>query len=123
MNTLPDGTSELIERLDEQPPLVPDELTQYILGKSGQGSSDPRVTRLISLAGQRFISAVVNETLQLCKTRETASKRQLKQGGYVEKRVLMTEDLSKALKEYGVHLRRPQFYLDDDSRVETSAPK
>jgi transcription initiation factor TFIID subunit 10 len=122
MNALPEGTSDLLERLDEQPPLVPDELTQYILCKSGQGSSDLRVTRIVSLAGQRFISAVLNETLQLCKTRLTASKRQLKQGGYVEKRELMTEDLAKALKEYGVHLSRPQYYLDDDSKVE-GAPK
>lgn len=64
---LPEGTSELLELLDEQAPLVgahacmahrpppscfsadfcvsqvPDELTQYILRKAGQDVADPRM--------------------------------------------------------------------------------
>ena len=65
MASLPEGTDELLERLDEQPTLVrrtawkdaepcgippftdrhsqvPDELTQYIMRKNGQDSTDLR---------------------------------------------------------------------------------
>mmetsp|Transcript_2130 Transcript_2130/g.5403 ORF Transcript_2130/g.5403 Transcript_2130/m.5403 type:complete len:120 (+) Transcript_2130:50-409(+) len=113
MTSLPDGTLQLLQQLDEQPPLVPDELTQYLMRRSGQDCKDPKLVRLISLAAQRFIAEVVHDSLQLCKARlGSANKKQLKAAGYRDKRVLTIEDLSKALKEFGVTVRQPPYMVD-----------
>ncbi|GFH23969.1 uncharacterized protein HaLaN_21675, partial [Haematococcus lacustris] len=99
---LPDGTEALLEQLDEQPVLVPDELTQHLMRKSGQDCQDARLVRLVGLAAQRFIAEVVHDSLQLYKARlGTASKKNLKDAGYRHtRRVLTTEDVAKALKEW-----------------------
>ncbi|KAJ9514832.1 hypothetical protein QJQ45_028502 [Haematococcus lacustris] len=101
---LPDGTEALLEQLDEQPVLVPDELTQHLMRKSGQDCQDARLVRLVGLAAQRFIAEVVHDSLQLYKARlGTASKKNLKDAGYRHtRRVLTTEDVAKALKEVRV---------------------
>ncbi|KAL6759520.1 transcription initiation factor TFIID 23-30kDa subunit-domain-containing protein [Haematococcus lacustris] len=111
---LPDGTEALLEQLDEQPVLVPDELTQHLMRKSGQDCQDARLVRLVGLAAQRFIAEVVHDSLQLYKARlGTASKKNLKDAGYRHtRRVLTTEDVAKALKEFGVAIRLPTYLVD-----------
>uniref|UniRef100_A0A7R9VN70 Transcription initiation factor TFIID subunit 10 n=1 Tax=Chlamydomonas euryale TaxID=1486919 RepID=A0A7R9VN70_9CHLO len=111
--TVPDGTGELLERLDEQSQLVPDELAQYMLRKNGQDPADPRITRLVSLAAQRFIAEVVHDSLQICKARLGAmTKTKLRQAGYKDRRILVTDDLAKALQEMGVNVSKPPYYVD-----------
>mmetsp|Transcript_15972 Transcript_15972/g.34509 ORF Transcript_15972/g.34509 Transcript_15972/m.34509 type:complete len:124 (-) Transcript_15972:1088-1459(-) len=119
MAGFPEGAQALLEQLEDQPPLVPDELTQYLMRRTGQDCKDPRVVRLVSLAGQRFIAAVVHDSLQLCKARlGSTTKRQLKQAGYKDRRVLTSDDLSKALREYGVNLRQAPYYVDTVKKEE-----
>ncbi|KAF5835040.1 transcription initiation factor TFIID 23-30kDa subunit-domain-containing protein [Dunaliella salina] len=111
--SLPEGTAQLLDQLDDQPPLVPDELTQYLMRKSGQDCKDPRLVRLTSLAAQRFIAEVIWDSLQLCKARLGSSNRkQLKAAGYKDKRVLTSEDLSKALADFGVTHQRSPYIVD-----------
>ncbi|MCO5561205.1 hypothetical protein L7F22_014826 [Adiantum nelumboides] len=59
-------------------PVIPDELAQYYLNRSGFQCPDLRVTRLISIATQKFISEIVNDAFQLCKLRQTAPMRERK---------------------------------------------
>ncbi|KAG1675590.1 hypothetical protein FOA52_014178 [Chlamydomonas sp. UWO 241] len=119
---LPEGTSELLELLDEQAPLVPDELTQYILRKAGQDVADPRIVRLVSLAGQRFLAEVIHDSLQICKSRLSATtKNKLRAAGFKDRRVLTPDDLAKALREFGINVNKPPYYVDTDKDGDAAA--
>mmetsp|Transcript_6983 Transcript_6983/g.11870 ORF Transcript_6983/g.11870 Transcript_6983/m.11870 type:complete len:139 (+) Transcript_6983:180-596(+) len=120
MAKLPEGSAALLERLEEQPNLVPDELTRHLMRRSGQDCHDPKLVRLVSLAAQRFIGLAIFDSLQLCKARlGTASKKQLKAVGLKDKRVLTTEDLGKALKDFGITVRPWPYMLDVTGATKT----
>eukprot|EP00798_Chlamydomonas_sp_ICE-L_P015521 gene15521-21609_t len=102
--SMPSGAYELLEAVEEQPLTVPDELTTYLMRKSGVDPKDPKLVKLVSLAAQRFIAATVHDSIQLCKARlSSTTKRQLKVSGYKDRLVLTTEDLSRGLRECGVN--------------------
>jgi transcription initiation factor TFIID subunit 10 len=70
--------------------------------------------RLISLAGQRFIAEVIHDALQLSKARlSSASRPNLRKAGLATRRVLTPDDLSKALKDIGVSLHKPLYFVDN----------
>lgn len=64
--------------------------------------------RLISLAAQKFIADITNDALQHCKMRGAGqcSKKAPKDKKYV----LTTEDLTSALSEYGIQVKKPAYY-------------
>ncbi|KAG7276344.1 hypothetical protein CRUP_032399 [Coryphaenoides rupestris] len=65
--------------------------------------------RLISLASQKFISDIANDALQYCKMKGTASgssRNKTKDKKYT----LTMEDLSPALTEYGVNVKKPYYF-------------
>lgn len=68
----------------------------------------PRI-RLISLAAQKFISDVANDALQHCKTR--SSHQASKQKGKDRRFTLTMEDLAPALAEYGISVKKPQYFV------------
>eukprot|EP00850_Spirogloea_muscicola_P015229 SM000115S23908 [mRNA] locus=s115:169830:171286:- [translate_table: standard] len=86
----------------------------------GEASQAPEAaaqpqTRLISVAAQKFISELASDSLQYCKIRQSAaSKDKLGKGLQTKDKrlVLTTEDLALALKEYGVNVRRQDYYAD-----------
>eukprot|EP00250_Pteridium_aquilinum_P006500 c16408_g1_i1 orf=292-690(+) len=105
-------------------PVIPDELAEYYLNRSGFQCPDLRVTRLISIATQKFISEIVNDAFQLCKLRQTGPMREKKDKQSKEKRfVLTTEDLTLALKEYGVNIKRQEYYTDSPVEGVSSSSK
>ncbi|KAH7296062.1 hypothetical protein KP509_26G007500 [Ceratopteris richardii] len=59
-------------------PVIPDELAEYYLNRSGFDCPDLRVKRMISIATQKFISEIVNDAFQLCKLRQTAPLKEKK---------------------------------------------
>ncbi len=78
---------------------------QHALRKSGYDCHDKRTLRLVSLAAQKFLAGVLDEAVNVHKRRKLAPAQHLKAEGYnvKDKRVvLITEDLSEALKEVGV---------------------
>ena len=87
---------------------IPDSVTLHYLNSAGFESSDPRVVRLISLAAQKFVSDVVNDALQHCKVRNSAggTKKQVKD----RKFTLSLEDLTPALAEYGISVKKPHYF-------------
>lgn len=80
-------------------------------------AQDPGLVRLVSLAAQRFLFVVMNDTLQLCKRRVKAEEQRAakarKQGGQMAGEwALTTEDLSNALREHGINYKLPPYFLD-----------
>ena len=84
-------------------PQVPDAVTQYYMGLSGFQCTDARVTRLASLAAQKFIADLTNDALRVCKARQQGK------GGRL---VLTTEDLAQSARDYGIHIRKPAYFAD-----------
>ncbi len=80
-------------------------MTQYFLAQSGYQCTDPRVTRIASLATHKFVADLTNDALRHCKTRHQGKGRL----------VLTTEDLSQSAREYGIHLRKPAYFADAPS--------
>lgn len=109
--------AELLDMMDEWKPIIPDEVTDYYLQRAGFDTSDVRVKRLLALATQRFISSISADAFQYARTRTAAGPggRSNASGSSRAKdrtrTVLTMEDLSAALKEYGVGSDRAQYYL------------
>ncbi|GFR50205.1 hypothetical protein Agub_g12382 [Astrephomene gubernaculifera] len=125
---LPASTEQVYSGLVEAPLVVPPQLVQYYMRKSGQGpvlynisaddrecNEDMRLTQVVSLASQRFLATVLHDALQYHKMKRSAGVKAMKEAGVDPKdkrRVLRTDDLAQALQEYGVTLRNPPYYVD-----------
>ncbi|KAG0613697.1 hypothetical protein M758_6G122800 [Ceratodon purpureus] len=105
---------DFLHSLNDYTPTIPDELVEHYLSRSGFQCPDTRVTRLVSIATQKFVGEIASDALQYCKIRQSQIAKDKK--GHVqakEKRlVLTTEDLSLALREYGVNLQRQEYFAD-----------
>ncbi|KAM0786631.1 hypothetical protein ACM66B_002083 [Microbotryomycetes sp. NB124-2] len=107
--------SQLLESMDEWKPIIPDEVTDFYLQRAGFETDDVRVKRLLALATQRFVSSVASDAFQYARARSSTSSK--KDGGQSKSKanrartVLTMEDLSAALKEYGVDASRSAYYL------------
>lgn len=115
MDKLPEGTDELLTMLEDYQPTVPEELTQHYMCRSGEECSDPKLTRLVSLAGQRFIAKILHETLQLAKKSAEGQSRAAGQSkrdrSKREKLVLTTSDLTAALEEHGINAKKALYHI------------
>ncbi|KAL9239801.1 hypothetical protein vseg_014087 [Gypsophila vaccaria] len=104
---------ELLSSLMDYSPTVPDELVEHYLAKSGFHSPDLRLIRLVSVATQKFISEVATDALQHCKARQSSIVKDKRDKQQKDKRLILTmEDLSKALREYGVNLKHQEYFAD-----------
>ncbi|GAB6029079.1 Transcription initiation factor TFIID subunit 10 [Chamberlinius hualienensis] len=102
--------ADFLLQLEDYTPTIPDAVTAYYLNASGFEASDPRLVRLVSMAAQKFISDVANDALQHCKMRGTSGGSSKKTGK--DKRYTLTlEDLTPALKEYGINVKKPPYFV------------
>ncbi|CAJ0827918.1 7106_t:CDS:2 [Entrophospora sp. SA101] len=92
---------------DKLEPLIPDSVTEYFLTRSGFSCDDDRIMRLMSIATQKFIADIATDAFQYCKIRQQSRKNFGKQRN---KTVLTLEDLSAALSEYGINVKKPDYY-------------
>ncbi|CAG2106951.1 unnamed protein product [Medioppia subpectinata] len=98
---------DFLHHLEDYTPTIPDAVTVHYLNTSGFETSDPRIVRLISVAAQKFISDVVNDALQHCKMRGAGQSKKTSK----DKRYTLTmEDLSPALAEYGINVKKPHYF-------------
>ena len=71
-----------------------------------------QVTRLISLAAQKFISDISYEALQHCKMRGGGKDLKSKGSGRDRKYAMATEDIIVALSDQGVSVKKPPYYAN-----------
>ncbi|XP_036181146.1 transcription initiation factor TFIID subunit 10 [Myotis myotis] len=100
---------DFLMQLEDYTPTIPDAVTGYYLNRAGFEASDPRIIRLISLAAQKFISDIANDALQHCKTKGTASGSS-RSKSKDRKYTLTMEDLTPALSEYGINVKKPHYF-------------
>lgn len=100
---------DFLMQLEDYTPTIPDAVTGYYLNRAGFEASDPRIIRLISLAAQKFISDIANDALQHCKMKGTASGSS-RSKSKDKKYTLTMEDLTPALSEYGVNVKKPHYF-------------
>ncbi|KAM0968007.1 hypothetical protein ACFX13_016740 [Malus domestica] len=98
--------TDFLASLMDYTPTMPDELVEHYLAKSGFQCSDVRLIRLVAVATQKFVSEVATDALQQCKARQAS----------IDKRLILTmEDLSRALREYGVNVKHQEYFADSPS--------
>ncbi|XP_031751865.1 transcription initiation factor TFIID subunit 10 isoform X1 [Xenopus tropicalis] len=111
---------DFLMQLEDYTPTIPDAVTGYYLNRAGFEASDPRIDpltpplvspriRLISLASQKFISDIANDALQHCKMKGTASGSS-RSKSKDKKYTLTMEDLTPALAEYGINVKKPHYF-------------
>ncbi|DAA22136.1 transcription initiation factor TFIID subunit 10 [Bos indicus] len=100
---------DFLMQLEDYTPTIPDAVTGYYLNRAGFEASDPRIIRLISLAAQKFISDIANDALQHCKMKGTASGSS-RSKSKDRKYTLTMEDLTPALSEYGINVKKPHYF-------------
>ncbi|KAM3257603.1 hypothetical protein ACQJBY_049737 [Aegilops geniculata] len=94
--------TEFVSSLMDYNPMIPDELVEHYLGRSGFHCPDLRLTRLVAVATQKFISDIASDSLQHCKARVAAPIKDNKSKQPKDRRLVLTmDDLSKALRELG----------------------
>ena len=82
-----DGMTEeeiaaFLESLDECTPTIPDGLTNHYLKQSGIKEPDVRITRLISLAAQKFVTQIAQDARQCAQQRSEMKAREKSERGY-----------------------------------------
>ncbi|KAL6052793.1 Transcription initiation factor TFIID subunit 10 [Balamuthia mandrillaris] len=124
-NPLDEGEKESIEEflasMDQVVPTIPDELLTYYLNKTGFVCPDIRVKRMIALATQKFVSDIANDALQYCKLRQQSPAYRAKGSGKGQRTVLTLEDLTRSLHEYGIDVKKPEYYVDSSSSSKDSS--
>lgn len=106
--------TEFLASLMDYTPTIPDDLVEHYLAKSGFQCPDVRLIRLVAVATQKFVADVASDALQHCKARPAPVVKDKKQ--QKDKRLVLTmEDLSKALREYGVNVKHPEYFADSPS--------
>ncbi|XP_039141375.1 transcription initiation factor TFIID subunit 10 [Dioscorea cayenensis subsp. rotundata] len=107
--------AEFLSSLMDYTPTIPDELVEHYLARSGFQCPDLRLTRLVAVASQKFITDVASDALQHCKARLSAPVKD-KSKQPKEKRLILTmDDLSKALREHGVNVKHQEYFADNPS--------
>ncbi|XP_054716663.1 transcription initiation factor TFIID subunit 10-like [Uloborus diversus] len=99
--------ADFVLQLEEYTPTLPDPVVSYYVHSAGFETTDPRVMRLISIAAQKFISDIANDALQHCKMRGAG---QSKKAAKDKRFVLTMEDLTPALAEYGINVKKPHYF-------------
>lgn len=63
-----------MQQLENYESTIPDAVTSHYLNTSGFDTNDPRIVRLISIATQKFIADIANDTLQHSKIRTNSQQ-------------------------------------------------
>jgi transcription initiation factor TFIID subunit 10 len=104
-----ESLSNTLLLLDDFAPIIPDAVTDYYLQRGGLDSSDVRLKRLLALATQKFISDICTDAMQYARIRQS-SQLQKDKKAKAGKTVLTVEDISLAVQEHGVSIKKPEYF-------------
>ncbi|KAM7506586.1 hypothetical protein LguiA_017039 [Lonicera macranthoides] len=105
--------SDFLASLMDYTPTIPDELAEHYLAKSGFQCPDVRLIRLVAVATQKFIAEVATDALHHCKARQSSIVKDKRDKQPKDKRLILAmDDLSKALREYGVNVKHQEYFAD-----------
>ncbi|KAJ9184131.1 hypothetical protein P3X46_007902 [Hevea brasiliensis] len=108
--------TEFLSSLMDYTPTIPDELVEHYLAKSGFQCPDVRLIRLVAVATQKFVAEVAGDALLQCRARQSAVVKDKREKQQKDKRPILTmEDLSKALRDYGVNVKHQEYFADSPS--------
>lgn len=115
----PDQEKELLEllsALDSFHPVLPDALLDYHFTRAGLQCEDPRLRKLIALTVQKWVTDVASDALAHQRIRQSGSAASggasgSSSGQQKKKAVLQLEDLSAALAERGIEVRKPPYHI------------
>ncbi|KAG9510009.1 Transcription initiation factor TFIID subunit 10, partial [Fragariocoptes setiger] len=97
-----DSVYEFVRKLEDYTPVIPDVVVTHYLNSAGFRSGDTRVVRLIALAAQKFVADIIGDSLQHCKLRGQNK---------VANKVLKLDDLTAALDDYGLRVKKPHYFI------------
>lgn len=105
---------ELLNQLEDFSPIIPDELTEHYMIKAGLDVKDVKIKRLIALLTQKYVTDIAQNALQYSKLRQGGSSGSTiskSANNSNSKRLILTmEDLSSAMRDYDIHVKRPPYY-------------
>ena len=101
---------DLQHRVEDYSSVISDSVTNSILQGVGVDNQTPEVTRLISLAAQKFISDIAYEALQHCKMRGGGKDQKSKSSGRDRKYAMSAEDIVVALSDQGLTVKKPPYF-------------
>ncbi|KAK8227829.1 transcription initiation factor TFIID 23-30kDa subunit-domain-containing protein [Phyllosticta paracitricarpa] len=103
---------EFLGKMDDYAPIIPDAVTNYYLTLAGlppPPETPPQLARLLALATQKFIADIAADAYQYSRIRSSNTTSNNPMGG-LGRTVLTMEDLGMAVGEYGVNVKRGEFY-------------
>lgn len=103
--SLPMTKGNILEAIKDFDSSIPDAVVHHFLNVAGMQTTDQRIVRLIAIAAQKFIHDIVSDSLQHCKLRGAQNKKTKE-----KKYVLSIEDLTSALAEYGIEIKRQHYF-------------
>lgn len=108
-----DEMEKFVVSLGDLKPAFPDELVRVYLARTGFQSDDLRLDRYVALAAQKFLADIANDTIGHSRMRQNAAASKSKTAaGKDSKLTLTVDDLERALRDYGVMLRKPPYFAD-----------
>jgi len=110
-NLAGDELAQFLEQISDFTPTIPSAVIEYHLLKSGFVTTDDRIIKMIALATQKFVADVAVDALQHCKQRQAGPQTAKKQASKDKRFVLRNGDLQFALKEHGVNISKPPYYV------------
>ncbi|KAJ3259132.1 Transcription initiation factor TFIID subunit 10 [Boothiomyces macroporosus] len=111
MQSKEEALSSTLLMLDEFAPIIPDAVTDYHLARGGFQTDDVRIKRILALATQKFISDIATDAIQFARVRQQAMQAKDRKTKVDKKTVLTMDDLSAAMAEHGVTIKKPDYYF------------
>ncbi|KAK0614886.1 transcription initiation factor TFIID 23-30kDa subunit-domain-containing protein [Bombardia bombarda] len=128
---------EFLNKMDDYAPIIPDAVTNYYMTRAGlppPPQTDQRLARLLALAAQKFVADIAADAYQYSRIRASNTNANNPMGslgaaaGFPipgqpanapgtrtreapgNRTVLTMEDLGMAVGEFGVNVKRSEFY-------------
>ena len=92
---------------------IPEAVIRYYLNRAGIDTDDHRLLRVVALAAHKFVSDVAHKSMQQVTLRHKRARtsdkgdKKASAGEHASEKTLLMQDLSEALREYGVRVSQP----------------